>query len=168
MRVHEAAGHFPPRRELDWPQPSIDHLFMREVADVHRELYAENGELYGEDLAAKIERCLAVTDAEASHAQRAREEYREQCTTLLEGLDLLVTPTLVCVAPPTGVGDLALRRTLTRHTLPFNTLGWPALALPCGRAEDGLPASIQLVGRAGADALVLAAGERLATALSRA
>jgi aspartyl-tRNA(Asn)/glutamyl-tRNA(Gln) amidotransferase subunit A len=167
-RVREAAAHFPRRRELDWPQPSIDHLFMREVAAVHRELYAENGELYGEELATKIERCLAVTEAEAAHAERAREEYREQCTTLLEGLDLLVTPTLVCVAPPTGVGDLALRRTLIRHTLPFNTLGWPALALPCGPAEDGLPASIQLVGRAGADALVLAAGERLATALSRA
>jgi aspartyl-tRNA(Asn)/glutamyl-tRNA(Gln) amidotransferase subunit A len=165
-RVREAAGHFPRRRELDWPQPSIDHLFMREVADVHRELYAENGELYSEDLAAKIERCLGVTDAEASHAARTREEYRERCAALLEGLDLLVTPTLVCVAPPTGVGDLALRQTLIRHTLPFNTLGWPALSLPCGPAEDGLPASIQLVGRAGADALVLAAGERLATALS--
>jgi aspartyl-tRNA(Asn)/glutamyl-tRNA(Gln) amidotransferase subunit A len=167
-RVRAAAGNFPRRQELDWPQPNIDHLFMREVADVHRELYAENGELYGEELAAKIERCLAVTEAEASHAERAREEYREQCAALLEGLDLLVTPTLVCVAPPTGVGDLALRRTLTRHTLPFNALGWPALVLPCGPAEDGLPASIQLVGRAGADALVLAAGERLANALSRA
>jgi aspartyl-tRNA(Asn)/glutamyl-tRNA(Gln) amidotransferase subunit A len=53
-----------------------------------------------------------------------------------------------------------------RNTLPFNALGWPALALPCGAAEDGLPASVQLVGPAGADALVLAAGERLAAALS--
>jgi aspartyl-tRNA(Asn)/glutamyl-tRNA(Gln) amidotransferase subunit A len=165
-RVREAAGHFPRRQELDWPQPTVDRLFMREVADVHRELYAENGELYGEELAAKIERCLAVTDAEAAHAERAREEYRERCAALLETLDLLVTPTLVCVAPPTELGDLALRRTLIRHTLPFNALGWPALALPCGPAEDGLPASIQLVGRAGADALVLGAGERLATALS--
>jgi Asp-tRNA(Asn)/Glu-tRNA(Gln) amidotransferase A subunit family amidase len=55
---------------------------------------------------------------------------------------------------------------LIRNTLPFNTLGWPALALPCGPAEDVLPASIQLVGRPGADALVLAAGERLERALS--
>jgi Asp-tRNA(Asn)/Glu-tRNA(Gln) amidotransferase A subunit family amidase len=61
-----------------------------------------------------------------------------------------------------------LRATLLRNTLPFNTLGWPALALPCGVAEDGLPASVQLVGRAGADALVLATGERLVAALSSA
>jgi aspartyl-tRNA(Asn)/glutamyl-tRNA(Gln) amidotransferase subunit A len=52
---------------------------------------------------------------------------------------------------------------MIRFTYPFNALGWPALALPCGPAEDRLPASIQLVGRAGADALVLAVGKRLAS-----
>jgi Asp-tRNA(Asn)/Glu-tRNA(Gln) amidotransferase A subunit family amidase len=31
------------------------------------------------------------------------------------------------------------------------------LALPCGEAEDGLPASLSIVGRAGDDALVLGA-----------
>jgi Asp-tRNA(Asn)/Glu-tRNA(Gln) amidotransferase A subunit family amidase len=164
-RVREATAHFPRARDLDWPRPHIDALFMREVADVHRELYAENAELYGDEVATKIERCLAVSDAEATLAARNRDEYHEQCTALLDGFDLLLTPTLSCVAPPLGIGDLALRATLIRNTLPFNTLGWPALVLPCGPAEDGLPASIQLIGRPGSDALVLAAGEQLATAL---
>jgi Asp-tRNA(Asn)/Glu-tRNA(Gln) amidotransferase A subunit family amidase len=162
-RVRDAAGHFPQRRSLEWPRPEIGALFMREVAEVHRELYAENGELYGEELAVKIERCLAVSAAEAGRAEQARMEYRERCLELLEGYDLLLTPTLQCVAPPTGIGDLALRERLIANTLPFNTLGWPALALPCGAAEDGLPASVQLIGRPGADALVLAAGSRLAS-----
>jgi aspartyl-tRNA(Asn)/glutamyl-tRNA(Gln) amidotransferase subunit A len=165
-RVREATESFPRRRELEWPRAPIDAQFMREVADVHRELYAEHAELYGENVASKIERCLAVSETEAALAARARAEYREHCVELLEGVDLLLTPTLACVAPPTGIGDSALRATLIRNTLPFNALGWPALALPCGPAEDGLPASIQLVGRPGSDALVLAAGERLATALS--
>ena len=162
-RVREAAGHFPRLRELDWPRPAIDALFMREVADVHRELYAEHAELYGEDVAVKIERCLAVTDGEVAQAQRARAEYRERCSEIFEGLDLLLTPTLVCVAPPAGIGDSALRETLILNTLPFNSLGWPALAMPCGAAEDGLPASIQIVGRPGSDALVLAVGTFLAS-----
>jgi aspartyl-tRNA(Asn)/glutamyl-tRNA(Gln) amidotransferase subunit A len=164
-RAREAASHFPRSQEVEWPRPQIDALFMREVADVHRELYSETGDLYGDNVATKVERCLAVSDAEATLAARARDEYGERCAELLEGFDLLLTPTLPCVAPRTGVGDLALRSTLTRNTLPFNALGWPTLALPCGAAEDGLPASVQLVGRAGADALVLAAGERLAAAL---
>lgn len=165
-RVRAASALFPRRREVEWPRPQIDALFMREVADVHRELYAENGELYGAEVATKLERCFAVSDAEASLGARAREEYRELCAEALGDNDLLLTPTLSCVAPPTGVGDITVRVTLIRNTLPFNTLGWPALALPCGPAEDALPASVQLVARAGADGLVLAAGERLERALS--
>jgi aspartyl-tRNA(Asn)/glutamyl-tRNA(Gln) amidotransferase subunit A len=167
-QVRAAVAQFPRVRDVGWPRPQIGALFMREVADVHRELYSENAELYGEELATKIEHCLAVSDAEATLAARHRDDYREQCEALLNGFDLLVTPTLSCVAPPVGIGDLALRETLIRNTLPFNTLGWPALALPCGPAEDALPASVQLVGRSGADAVVLAAGERLAKALSSA
>jgi aspartyl-tRNA(Asn)/glutamyl-tRNA(Gln) amidotransferase subunit A len=165
-RVEEAAQRFPRRREVELPRPDVGALFMREVADVHRELYAENSELYGEDLSLKIERCLAVSDGEAAAAERARVEYRERCEALMDELDLLVTPTMAVVAPPTGIGDLELRALLIKNTLPINALGWPALALPCGPAEDGLPASIQLIGRPGTDALVLAAGTRLAAQLS--
>jgi Asp-tRNA(Asn)/Glu-tRNA(Gln) amidotransferase A subunit family amidase len=80
-------------------------------------LWAEHRDLYGQDLAVKMERCMRV-----------------------------------------GVGDLILREPMTRFTFPFNATGQPALALPRGPAEDGLPASMQLVGRRGEDALVLAAG----------
>jgi aspartyl-tRNA(Asn)/glutamyl-tRNA(Gln) amidotransferase subunit A len=163
-RVHEAAARFPDRRDVELRFPrEVDDLFMREVADVHRELFAEHGDLYGEDVAGKIERCLEISDAEAEAAARAREAYREEADELLASLDLLVTPTLRFVAPPTGIGDLELRRDLIRFTYPFNALGRPALALPCGAAEESLPASVQLVGRAGEDARVLAAGKLLAS-----
>jgi aspartyl-tRNA(Asn)/glutamyl-tRNA(Gln) amidotransferase subunit A len=163
-RVREAAARFPDRRDLDLRYPrEVDDLFMREVADVHRELYAEHGDLYGEDVASKIERCLEVSDSEAEAAARGREAYREEAHDLVANLDLLVTPTLRFVAPPTGLGDLELRRDLIRFTYPFNALGWPALALPCGPAEHGLPASVQLVGRPGDDARVLAAARLLAS-----
>jgi aspartyl-tRNA(Asn)/glutamyl-tRNA(Gln) amidotransferase subunit A len=163
-RVSEAAAHFPDRRDVELRFPrEVDDLFMREVADVHRELYAEHGDLYGDDVASKVERCLEVTESEAEAATRGREAYREEAHGLVADLDLLVTPTLRFVAPPTGIGDLELRRDLIRFTYPFNALGWPALALPCGAAEDGLPASVQLVGRPGDDARVLAAGRLLAS-----
>jgi aspartyl-tRNA(Asn)/glutamyl-tRNA(Gln) amidotransferase subunit A len=164
-RVEEAAALFPRRTLIEIPRPKIEALFMREVADVHRELYAEYRELYGENVSVKIERCLEVTDAAAATAVRARAEYQERCEELLEGLDLLLTPTIPTIAPPIGIGDLELRDVLISNTLPVNALGWPALVLPCGPAEHGLPASVQLVSRPGADALVLAAGARLATAL---
>ncbi len=170
-RVLEAAAQFPRRRVVSLLRPEgVSHLFMHEVADVHRELFAENGELYGEDVRIKVERCLEVTDAEADAAARRRELYREAAEEAIDGLDLILTPTLPVVAPRVGeggVGDLDVRETLISNTLPFNVLGWPALALPCGAAEDGLPASIQIVGRPGADALVLAAGRMLERLLAQ-
>jgi aspartyl-tRNA(Asn)/glutamyl-tRNA(Gln) amidotransferase subunit A len=140
-------------------------LFMHEVGAIHRELYAEHGELYGENLRPKIVRCLEVTDAEAAVASSARSEYERQAFAALEGLDLLVTPTLGFVPPPADIDEIATRASIVRLTYPFNLLGWPVLALPCGLAEDGLPASAQLVGRPGSDGLVLAAGARLEAAL---
>jgi aspartyl-tRNA(Asn)/glutamyl-tRNA(Gln) amidotransferase subunit A len=163
-RVEEAAARFPRRRplELPFPDPDEHDLFMREIADVHRALYPEHADEYGETVRTKIERCLEVTDAQAARAERLRGEYRERCAELLDGLDLLLTPTLAFVALPATVDERAVRNGVTRFTYPFDVLGWPALALPCGPAEDGLPASVQLAGRAGDDARVLAAGRLLA------
>jgi aspartyl-tRNA(Asn)/glutamyl-tRNA(Gln) amidotransferase subunit A len=163
-RVEEVAARLPRARPVAFPLPERDRLFMREVADVHRELFREHVGLYGENVRVKVERCLRVTDEEADESRRARERYRELCLEALEGVDLLLTPTTAFVAPPDDVDDLDIREATIRFTFPFNLLGWPALALPCGPAEHGLPASAQLVGRPGSDGLVLAAGTLIAAA----
>lgn len=166
-RVERAASLFPRRRPLELPLPEgVWAVFMREVADVHRELFAEHGELYGENVAAKIARCLEVTDGDYEAGLRRLEEYRERALEALSSVDLAVTPTLPCVAPPVELDEIELRDVLIRFTRPFNALGAPALAIPCGPAEDGLPASVQLAGRPGDDARVLAAGELLERALA--
>jgi Asp-tRNA(Asn)/Glu-tRNA(Gln) amidotransferase A subunit family amidase len=167
-RVSEAASRFPRRRELELPlAPANRSDFMREVADVHRALFPGNEELYGDNVRGKIERCLRVSDAEAAAAERERAEYRERFLDACGEVDLVVTPTVLLVAPPADADELALRLPATDHTYPFSSLGWPALALPCGPAEDGLPASIQLAAPAGEDGRVLAAGRLLESLLPR-
>lgn len=166
-RVREAAGLFPRSRDLDFPFPhEIGFVFMREVADVHRDLFAEFEDSYGENVRTKIKRCLTVTDAEYERGVKARAEYAERAQAALDGVDLLLTPTLGFVAPLLPVDDLEIRERTIRLTIPFNALGWPTLALPCGPAEDGLPASLQIAGRPGSDAQLLAAGELAETSLS--
>jgi aspartyl-tRNA(Asn)/glutamyl-tRNA(Gln) amidotransferase subunit A len=166
-RVEAAAELFPNRRRLELPLPDGTNVaFLREAADVHRELFEEHADDYGDNVRAKLECCLAVTDAEYERAVADRERYRERLLAAAVGVDLVLTPTLTIVAPSVEEEELALRDSLTRLTFPFNAAGWPALALPCGQAEDGLPASVQLAAPPDEDARVLAAGAALEHALS--
>jgi Asp-tRNA(Asn)/Glu-tRNA(Gln) amidotransferase A subunit family amidase len=167
-RVEAVAAFFPEPRRLDLPllQEETYPVFMREAALVHRDLFAEHPDLYGDNVRTKIERCLTVTDEEYEQALAARDRYVADFQEAAEGVDLILSPTLECVAPPTGVGDLALRERIIRLTYPFNTAGCPALALPCGPAEHGLPASVSIAAQRGADAFVLAAGAAIEARLS--
>jgi aspartyl-tRNA(Asn)/glutamyl-tRNA(Gln) amidotransferase subunit A len=159
-RVEEAAARFPNRTTIRLPaaaKGTYQH-FMREVAIVHAELFAEHADAYGDNVRTKIQWCLAVTDEEADAAARRREELREHYAELTRDVDLVLTPTVPFVAPPADADEITFRERAISLTYPFNCVGWPALAVPCDPAEDGLPASLQIAGKPGADALVLAAG----------
>jgi aspartyl-tRNA(Asn)/glutamyl-tRNA(Gln) amidotransferase subunit A len=166
-RVLEAAAVFGDAGVVDFPTAeAVSPAFMGEVGDVHRELYAENGDLYGENIRGKVESCLALDDATVAAGVAERAELVRGADEALDGFDLLLAPTLASVAPPAHVVETEVRGELTRFTFPFNALGWPVLALPAGAAEEGLPASVQVIGRPGADGLVLAAGLALESALA--
>jgi aspartyl-tRNA(Asn)/glutamyl-tRNA(Gln) amidotransferase subunit A len=166
-RVEAAAAHLPRTTRIDFPlAKGIGPAFMAEAADVHRGLFPERADDYGDNVRTKLERCLALSEGEAENGRRAREAHRTAADAAMGSFDLLLTPTLAFVAPPADVVELEIRERAIQFTIPFNSLGWPALALPCGLAEDGLPASVQLVGRPGTDALVLAAGAALEALLS--
>ncbi|MFL5843623.1 MAG: amidase [Solirubrobacteraceae bacterium] len=166
-RVEDAARLFGTAEPVVLPFPDDTYAqFSYEAAEAHRELYAVERERYSPNLQAKLDGAMLVEEEAAVAAARLRGFYREQVAEIASGYDLLVTPTLEWVAPPSGLGDLALRTRMIKLTYPFNATGAPALALPAGSAEDGLPASIQLVGRPGEDAFVLAAGRALERALN--
>jgi aspartyl-tRNA(Asn)/glutamyl-tRNA(Gln) amidotransferase subunit A len=166
-RVEEAAA-LVGAEPIDFPLPGdVNPAFQAEAADVHRELFAEHRELYGENVRRKLEAAFAVTDEQVETSRAERDAYRARALQALDGFDVLLTPAMPMVAPPVGIGDLALRERMISLTRPFNATGWPALALPCGQAEDGLPASLQVAARPGADALVLAVAGRLERALAK-
>jgi aspartyl-tRNA(Asn)/glutamyl-tRNA(Gln) amidotransferase subunit A len=167
-RVEEAAAIFPNRRELHLPAmpPGVQHVRMRETGETHVKIFSDYRDRYGNDVAEKLDRCLEVTDREYEAGLETRERYRERLAELMRGVDVVLTPTLPMVAPPVGIGDLALRDRLTLFTYPFNATGAPALAVPCGAAEADLPASVQVAARPGMDALVLGVGALIERRLS--
>jgi Asp-tRNA(Asn)/Glu-tRNA(Gln) amidotransferase A subunit family amidase len=165
-RVEEAAALLPKVEPVAFPLPGdVNPAFQAEAAAVHRDLFARHADRHGENVRRKLEAAFAASEEEVAASIAEREAYRDRAFEALDGFDVLLTPTMAMVAPPVGLGDLALRERMIQLTRPFNATGWPALAVPCGAAEDGLPASIQVVGRPGKDALVLAVGAQLERAL---
>ena len=163
--VESVAALFPRREVVVLPvADDVRPLFMREVGDVHRELFAEEGERYGELVRSKFAACMEVSDAEAAEAARARERLRTSFTAALSGFELALAPTLPILPPLADADELAVRGAMTRLTFPGNALGWPTLSLPAGEAF-GLPVAVQLMGRPGADAQVLGAALALERAL---
>jgi aspartyl-tRNA(Asn)/glutamyl-tRNA(Gln) amidotransferase subunit A len=77
-----------------------------------------------------------------------------------ERYDILLTPTLPIPAfvvgrnTPAGANDDDWTR-WTPFSYPFNITQAPAASVPCGLTREGLPVGLQIVGRIGADALVL-------------
>jgi aspartyl-tRNA(Asn)/glutamyl-tRNA(Gln) amidotransferase subunit A len=49
----------------------------------------------------------------------------------------------------------------TRLVRPFNVLGWPALAMPCGFSDEGMPIGLQLVAAPGEEETLFRVGAAL-------
>ena len=113
-----------------------------------------------------IGRELTVTDFISDLA--IRTEIFDAVRTVLDRYDLLVAPTLACLAVdnasdgntvgPAEINGEAINRLIGWcMTYLINFTGNPAATLPAGLATNGLPVGMQIVGRRYADADVIAA-----------
>ena len=117
-----------------------------------------------------MERGRQFSLADFRNAQFARTRLLRAIQTLLTRYDALVMPTMTRTALPVefdaandqveidGVACGITRQGWTAPQYPFNLTGHPALSVPSGFGDDGLPTGVQIVGRWGADFDVLRLG----------
>jgi aspartyl-tRNA(Asn)/glutamyl-tRNA(Gln) amidotransferase subunit A len=90
-------------------------------------------------------------------AMRIRRHVAQAIDDLLAPFDALVSPTLNVVATPIDESfSTALRRRAVPLTAAANLAGIPAISVPNGFGERGLPTSLQFTGRAWSEARLLA------------
>jgi aspartyl-tRNA(Asn)/glutamyl-tRNA(Gln) amidotransferase subunit A len=92
-------------------------------------------------------------------AQRVRRYGQKVISDLLGPFDALLTPTSGIGAPPLdGLTSESMLK-WPSFTSIWNATGLPALAVPMGFTDDGLPLSLQIVGKPFDEATVLAVGD---------
>ncbi len=143
-----------------------------EACQANWELITRRAEGISTDIRLRFEIGQFIGAVDYIKAQRLRRWLRENMIEALNDADALVLPTLPIAIPKQGVSTLKFAgrvlpvpTALTRLTSPFNFSGMPAVSIPCGRDRHGLPVGLQLVGRPGADATVLAAARWCEAAL---
>jgi aspartyl-tRNA(Asn)/glutamyl-tRNA(Gln) amidotransferase subunit A len=125
-----------------------------ELFSVHEPVLRERLADFGEDFLGRSLGALLITGADYVAANRERRVMLAEAEALYAKYDVLVT------AAPGPAPRLESWRTLDfwrkgSLTTPFNVLGGPALAQCIGFTPDGLPLSMQVIGRPFDDATVL-------------
>ncbi|HUL75202.1 MAG TPA: amidase [Vicinamibacterales bacterium] len=140
------------------------NVVLPEAAAWHAKYLDTRGSSYTPAVRARIESGRGIPAVDYLAALDARVALRRAVDAALEGCDALVLPTLPITAPLIGGTDvtldgrrretMAVRAAMLRNTQLFNLTGHPAISLPL--RSDGLPVGLQLVGRAGKTAWLLA------------
>jgi aspartyl-tRNA(Asn)/glutamyl-tRNA(Gln) amidotransferase subunit A len=148
--------------------PSFGVIQFAEALRTHREagLYPLRRMQYGEDVRGRLESAESVTLEDYLAATAARERLRGAVGSLLERVDLLLTPVSAGSPPPIGEervahrgGEIEFRELAMTYTVPQNLLGLPACAVRAGFDELGIPIGVQFTGRPWGDLEVLAAAD---------
>jgi aspartyl-tRNA(Asn)/glutamyl-tRNA(Gln) amidotransferase subunit A len=148
-------------REIEIEVPTDRTLQAAESYAYHVKNLEKNADLYQAETLRRIRSGENISGTEYITRRQELDEARREIHAIFADVDVLVTPTTPMAAAP--IADLKarpeeLRPTelrLLRNTRPFNVWGLPAISLPCGFTQSGLPIGLQIAGPQWREDLVL-------------
>ena len=149
-------------QDIDLSTADDNTVFLCESFTYHQKYLPAHETEYDPETLRRIRSGAGITAAQYVEAYRNLLRQRREILELFENIDLIVTPTTPHVAPAFSELEAApdqIRRKellLLRNTRPFNTLGLPAISIPCGFSRSGLPIGLQIAGAPGAEGAVMA------------
>jgi len=128
-----------------------------ELFSIHLQNLRSRPQDFGQDFRGRALAACLFTSEDYVRASRCRRAITAEMDDIYGQYDLLLTAN-TSAAPRIDNHDILSFWTSASLTTPFDVTGGPALALPCGFTSEGLPLSLQIVGRPFDDAAVLRAG----------
>jgi aspartyl-tRNA(Asn)/glutamyl-tRNA(Gln) amidotransferase subunit A len=136
------------------PRDVFEAMWVTGRALGYADLIRDHGDIMDPGLVRLGPLADGYTLADYYRAMAARRTFVERMFGLFGDWDLLLMPTMPGTAfaadaevPPGGEAGAPLPWiTWTPYTYPFNITGQPAISLPCGLADGGLPVGLQIVG----------------------
>jgi aspartyl-tRNA(Asn)/glutamyl-tRNA(Gln) amidotransferase subunit A len=130
-------------------------IITAEAASYHEESLRERPSDFGEDVRVLLEAGTAFSAVHYLKAQRIRSIIRKEFADAFKKIDLFALPGAAIPAPLIGAQTVLVKgmetdtqMALLRFTCPSNLTGLPAISVPCGMSQKGLPIGLQLVGKA--------------------
>jgi len=148
-------------KEVELDVPTDRTVQSAESYAYHSEDVAKSPDLYHPETLRRIRAGENITVREYIQKKRDLEEARRNIRHAFAEVDLLVTPTTPMPAPSIlelKANSDELRPAelkLLRNTRPFNFWGLPAISVPCGFTQTGLPIGLQIAGPHWREDLVL-------------
>lgn len=136
-------------------------IMMAEAFAIHQADMQSRLLDYGEITANRFVLGAAITAADYINALRARRELTDAVNAVLGRHEALLTASALATAPRFDAPVDALSSASPMQTIPFNVTGHPAMSVPVGLAANGLPISVQIVGRPFDEATVFRVGRAI-------
>jgi aspartyl-tRNA(Asn)/glutamyl-tRNA(Gln) amidotransferase subunit A len=122
-------------------------IMLAEAFAIHETDLRERLDQYGAITVGRFVLGAAITAADYVQALRMRRTLTAAVDAALGACDALLTATTLTTAPRFDAPVDSISSNSPVQTAPFNATGHPAVSVPVGLAPDGLPLSVQLVGR---------------------